>query len=54
MDSDFPNEFVVEILTLLDLIEQKKSSKLAKQRHDIAKKHGITIVVGEPVSNKLN
>jgi hypothetical protein len=54
MDSDFPNEFVVEILTLLDLIELEESSKLAKQRFDIAKKHGITVVVGERVSNKMN
>lgn len=53
-ENDFPNEFVEEILTLLDLIEIEEDSKLAGQRFDIGRKHGFTIVFGEPISGRLH
>lgn len=49
-ERNFSNEFVSEILTLLDRIEIEENHELASQRHDIAEKHGFTVVMGEPIS----
>lgn len=53
-DGDFPTEFVQEILTLLDLIEVDEDHTLARQRFRIAEKHGMTVVIGEPISDSLH
>ncbi len=49
-DGEFPPEFVQEILTLLDLIEVDEDHTLARHRFRIAEKHGMTVVIGEPIS----
>jgi len=49
--NDFPNEFVQEILTLLDLIEIEEYSELAKQRFAIAEKYELTVHFGEQASS---
>ena len=51
---DFSNDFVHEIVTLLDRIEVEEDSSLAGQRFDIAEKHGMTVVFGEPISGLMN
>ena len=53
-ERDFSNEFVHEIITLLDRIEIEQNHELASQRHDIAEKHGMTVVFGEPISGAMN
>ena len=53
-ERNFSNEFVDEILSLLDLIEIEEDASLASQRHDIAEKHGMTVVIGEPISGMIN
>ena len=50
----WPAAFVSEILALLDRIETAEDSSLASQRHNIAEKHGFTVVFGEPISAALN
>ncbi len=52
--SDFPEEFIKEILTLLDRIEIEEDYTLANQRFAIGEKHGLTVVFGEPVSGLIN
>jgi len=52
--NDFTNDFVDEILTLLDRIEIEKDYTLASQRFDIAEKHGIEVIIGEPISGRMN
>ena len=52
--SDFPDGFIQEILALLDRIEVENDATLAGQRHDIAEKYGMTVVVGEPISGVMN
>ncbi len=44
MKREFSNEFVREILTLLDRIEVEEDHTLASQRFDIAEKHGFTVI----------
>jgi len=51
--NDFPNEFVQELITLLDLIEIEENSDLAIQRFAIARKHGLTVSYGQPVTHKI-
>ncbi len=47
-----------DLLALLDLIELATEDqdilKLTRQRHDIAEKHGYTVVFGEPLSGQIN
>ncbi len=47
-----------ELLALLDLIELATEDqdilKLTRQRHDIARQHGYTVVFGEPLSGEIN
>ena len=52
--SDWPEEFVSEILTLLDRIEIEEDHTLASMRHDIAEKHGMTVEFCEPVSGLMH
>jgi hypothetical protein len=52
--SDFPDGFIEEILTLLDRIEIEEDHALASQRHQIAEKYGMTVVIGEPISGLVN
>ena len=47
---DWSDDFVSEILTLLDRIEIKGDAELASQRHDIAEKYGMTVVLGKQTS----
>lgn len=51
---NFSNEFVAEILTLLDRIEIEGDSSLAGQRHAIVEKHGMKVVIREPISGLIN
>jgi len=51
---NFSNEFVHEIVTLLDRIEMQGDTSLCGQRHAIAKKHGMKVVFGEPISGLIN
>ena len=53
-DSSWPDGFVEEILTLLDRIDVEEDSTLAIQRHAIAEKYGMTVVLGEPISGMMN
>lgn len=53
-ERDFTNEFVGEILTLLDRIEIENNSSLASQRFDIAEKHGFEVVIGESISGAIH
>ena len=49
------DEFVDEILMLLDRIEIEEDSELARQRFDIAENHGYTVeITGEIVSGAMN
>ena len=50
----FSDAFVHEILTLLDLIDVQEDHSLAIQRHAIAEKHGMTVVIREPISGRMN
>ena len=43
-----------ELLALLDRIELEKDYKLSSQRFDIAEKHGLKVVFGEPTSGRIN
>ena len=47
-----------ELLTLLDLIELATEDQhildITRQRHDIARNHGYTVVFGENVSGEKN
>ena len=52
--SDFPNGFVLEILTLLDRIEITDDPSLAGQRFDIAEKHELTVEFREKTSSYDN
>ena len=52
--SDFSNEFVQTLLTLLDRIEIEKDHSLASQRHEIAEQHGYTVVLLHPTSGEMN
>ena len=47
---DWPDGFIAEILALLDRIEIKDDAELASQRHDIAEKYGMTVVLGVQTS----
>ena len=51
---NWPEGFIEEILTLLDRIEIEEDSSLASQRHAIAEKYGMRVVIGEPVSGRMN
>ncbi len=46
----WPEGFIQEILTLLDLIEIKDDASLSSQRFNIAKKYGITVEFREKIS----
>ena len=48
--TDWPEGFVSEILTLLDLIEIEDDASLARQRFEIGEKYGLTVEFGEPIS----
>ena len=48
----WPEGFVSEILTLLDLIEIEEDASLAWQRFDIGRKYGITVELRERVSGE--
>lgn len=48
--SDFSDEFIHEILALLDRIELEEDHTLADQRHAIAEKHGMKVVFGVQAS----
>ncbi len=50
----FADGFVCEILALLDRIEIEDDTSLTSKRFDIAEKHGLTVVFGEPVSGRVN
>lgn len=50
MEDEWPEGFIDEILTLLDLIEIEDDASLASQRFDIARKHGITVEFREQIS----
>lgn len=50
----WPDGFVEEILTLLDRIDVEEDHTLAIQRHTIAEKHGMTVVIEEPISGMMN
>ena len=50
----FSDAFVHEILTLLDRIDVEEDHTLAIQRHAIVEKHGMTVVIGEPISGLVN
>ncbi len=52
--SQWPDGFIEEILTLLDLIEIEEDSSLAGQRFAIGEKHGLTIEFGEKISGRMN
>ncbi len=49
--TEFPKDFVLEILTLLDRIELDEDHSLASQRHAIVRKHGMTVVIFEGALN---
>jgi len=51
---NFPDSFVSEILTLLDFIEIKEDSTLAKQRFIIAEKHGLKVEFSSSTSARLH
>ena len=51
---DWPDGFIAEILALLDRIEIKDDAELASQRHDIAEKYGMTVVLGVQTSRYDN
>lgn len=53
-ERNFTDEFVDEIITLLDRIEIEEDYTLASQRHAIAEKHGMTVVILEPISGAMN
>ena len=50
--SKWPDDFVSEILTLLDRIEIEEDHALAGQRFDIGEKYGFTIEFGEQISGE--
>ena len=50
MTTDWPEGFIDEILTLLDLIEIEDDASLSSQRFDIARKYGMTVEFGELIS----
>lgn len=52
-DHIWPDDFVSEILDLLDRIEISDDASLANQRFEIAEKYGITVEICEPVSGRL-
>ena len=54
MERDFSNEFVHEILTLLDRIDIEEDHSLAAQRHDIAEKYGLTVIFRHSTSGEMN
>lgn len=52
--TDWPEEFVQEILTLLDMIEVNEDHTLASQRFNIAEKYGIKVVIEQPTSGMVH
>lgn len=54
MSDKWPDEFVSEILALLDRIEVEDDPTLARQRFDIGEKYGFTIEFGEVISGELH
>ncbi len=50
----WPDGFVDAICTLLDRIEVEEDHTLASMRHGIAEEYGMTVVIGEQVSGRMN
>ncbi len=48
--TEFSQEFISEIITLLDRIEIEGDPLLASQRFAIGEKHGLTVVIDGPAS----
>lgn len=53
-DTEWPNGFIGEILTLFDRIEIEDDPSLANQRFEIGEKYGLTVEFGERISGLIN
>jgi len=52
--TEFPADFVSEVLHLLDRIEVEDDASLSGQWFDIAEKYGLEVVFGPPTSAAMN